>query len=177
LEPVEITVQVQGTSGSGREIDGLARVTDLARTAAQGTNGRAGQLPVLPLHVHLKRAARAQTAHTAGTPRVGKRGQKVDASEMALEEHFGNPGGRAEVPIDLEWRIAVEKVWVKVGRDDVAQEQQRMIAVVKPRPETHAPRHAPLRAAITAGLQHLARGRGEDRRAFHAELVTGIKRE
>jgi hypothetical protein len=48
----------------------------------------------------------------ASRPGAGESRQKPDNPVVALQEHFGNAGGRPEIPVDLKqmW-IAIKQIW------------------------------------------------------------------
>ena len=55
-------------------------------------------------------AASAEAAEGAVLPGRRQGGQKLDLFALALEKHFGNRGASAEVSVDLEGGMSVEKV-------------------------------------------------------------------
>ena len=106
-----------GHIGSGEgELDGL--------TLAEGERVRAGELlafgrsqavgsgygcveggfygpVVFPGEIDEEASSRAESGDAAFGPGGGERGQKVDFSGVALQEHFGDPGYASERAIDL----------------------------------------------------------------------------
>src|SRR5579871_1700351 len=89
---------------------------------------------------------------------------------LALEEHFGDAGGGAEVAVDLEGRVCVEEVGEEAGfrldalllvgggLDQVLQDAPGMIAIEEARPEVQLPAHRPAGGFIAAKLERLFRG-------------------
>ena len=57
---------------------------------------------VLPGCVDFDIPASAKSAEVAFRPRRGQCGKECDDSGVALQEHFGDAGSRAEVGVDLE---------------------------------------------------------------------------
>ena len=106
----------------------------------------------LTLPVRQRRGQRRQQVHERRLARLhrrkaGRRGVRI----VALQQHLGDPRGRAEVAVDLERRMRVEQVrrtaprcagLSDAGVDQVLQNPVRVVAVQEPRPEVHLPAHA-----------------------------------
>ena len=94
----------------------LVSQADLAGVPKLGMEHGASQLAVLPGEVHHVAAACAEPLDGAVRPGAGQGGKELDAAVVALEEHLGDAGGRAEVAVDLERRVGVEEVRQGVAR-------------------------------------------------------------
>jgi len=73
------------------------------------------QLAPGPFHVHREPPARPEPGHLALGPCAGQRGQEPDNAPVALEEHLGDPGRAAEIPVNLERRMGAEEVRVSAA--------------------------------------------------------------
>ena len=84
---------------------------------------------------------------------------------VALQQHLRDPGGRAEIAVDLERRMRVEQVreqprlvlLVRRRHDQVLQNLVSVVAVEEPRPQIQLPAHRPSRRRVAAENQRLPR--------------------
>ena len=120
--------------------------------------------PALPLGVDLDVAARLQPRERAVGPCRGQRRQHVDAARLALHQHLGDTGGRAEVAVDLERRVVVPQVVERRTLELLAQQLVSAIAVEQASPEVDLPGLRPAGSAVTAALERGARRLGQFRR-------------
>jgi hypothetical protein len=97
--------------------------------------------------------AGTQAVHAARRPRAGQRRQHVDRAELALQQHFGDARGGAEVPVDLERRVGVPQVRQRARGELVAEQLVRPVAVQQPRPEVDLPGLAPTGTDIGPRVQ------------------------
>jgi len=126
----------------------------------------------VPFHIHGESATRAQAADAAGRPGLRQRGQEIDdeiplaIAAMALDQHFANPGGEAEVAVDLERRVTVEEVGHGAAAQQFGAVDGGGVAIAQAGEEVDGPRAAPTGAGTAlgeAGVDGLARGGEEDR--------------
>lgn len=68
------------------------------------------QPPLLPGHIHLSAAFGPEPGHAALAPFREKGGQQENLAVPALQQHFGNAGSHAEVPVYLEGRVTSEEI-------------------------------------------------------------------
>ena len=59
---------------------------------------------------------------------------------MALEQHFADGGGAAEISVDLEWRVEAEQI-VTTPRDEKVEEFVGPVAIVEAGPKIRLPGH------------------------------------
>ena len=102
--------EVGGAGRGGGEVEGVGAVGDGGGEAGVGVDLGAGQAAVGEVDVDGEVASGAESADASGGPRCGEGGEEVDASGMALEEHFGYAGRASEVAVDLEWGVLVPEV-------------------------------------------------------------------
>ena len=136
----------------------LVSEADLAGVSELGMQDGASQLAVLPVEVHHEAAARAEALDGAVRPGAGQGGQELDLAVVALQEHLGDAGGRAEVAVDLERRVGVEEVRQGVPRQGLDEHLVGVVAVEQAGPEVDLPGLAPARAAVAPEDQRLPRG-------------------
>src|SRR5437870_5388230 len=109
-------------------------------------------------------------------PRFQKRGQQVNevtpfrVPDVTSQKHLRDAGGRAKIAVNLKRRVRVQQVWIQAaafarrnfrsadGREQVAQDAMRVIAVAETRPDIQLPTHAPAGRLVAAEGQRLARG-------------------
>ena len=107
---------------------------------------------------------------------------------LALHEHLGDTGCHTKVTVNLERRMCIEEVgesasiWIfalhaLVGKDTqhVADNLERMVAVLHARPEVGLPAEAPSRSLVTALFERLASCCKELGSARGADLIRRIK--
>ena len=89
---------------------------------ARTRSGSRGLHPaVLPGQVHLKPAPRTQSRGGTLLPAVRQgRNQKDDLKsilhDLALDQALGHSGGKAEVAVNLKWRMRVEQIGIGAAR-------------------------------------------------------------
>ncbi len=143
---------------------------------------------VLPGDVGRDPAMGAKPAHR--TPRPGSRQgrQQVDGVAPALQQHFRNAGGRAEVAVNLERRMGIEQVGVGaaaravvgpliIDQAELARQQlQGAVAVPEAGPLVDLPAQAPAGSVVAARFQAPAAGLGQLRRLIGVIRRAGCKR-
>ena len=82
-----------------------------AAAAARGVDRRAGRRPSRQA-ISTSKPPRARRPVTCPPARRRQRGQQVELAGMALQQHLGDAGRRAEVAVDLKRRVRVEQVGV-----------------------------------------------------------------
>ena len=116
----------------------------LAGAADRGSHDDGLDAAVVPVQVDLESTARPQAPHCAPRPRVRERGKQVELSGVALQQHFGDSCGCAEVAVDLKRRVRVEQVRIgPLGAQEKFEDAIGMLAVTEPRPEVDAPGRCP----------------------------------
>ena len=106
----------------------------------------------LPGCVYFDVAASAKSAKAAFRPGRRQCRQKCDHSGVALQEHFGDSGGRTEVGVDLEEpAVGVQQTLGRSG-EKVVDVLVCAIAVFEPGPEVHVPRRGP--AVFASAILH-----------------------
>ena len=141
-----------------------------------------------PLEIDLEPAAGAQPAHASIRPCLRKRGQKMDLSGVALEEHLDHACRHAEVAVDLKRRVRIEEVGVHAASaaiarircvdelEQILQQCERAIAIEQARPMIDLPGEAPSRAAIAAQLVRSA-NRSEELRCPRCDVPARMQSE
>ncbi|MNI69252.1 hypothetical protein D3C73_1249890 [compost metagenome] len=68
---------------------------------------------LLPPDVQLIAATGLDSADFTAPPCGGQRRKQMDFTEMALQQHLGNPCGSAEITVNLKRRMGVEQVRIR----------------------------------------------------------------
>src|SRR5665213_538814 len=97
------------------ELGGLT-VAQANRIAVERMNGGSRESSVFPRDVHCEAAAGAQAIHAAGGPRFRQRGQELDLVILALQQHFSDAGGAAEIAVNLKRRMRIKHVGKRARR-------------------------------------------------------------
>ena len=95
------------------QVERVAAVTQVAHAARTRGDDSLLELASRPRQAHAKVATGTQSADAALGPRVGQRGQQVETTGMALQQHFSYTGRAAKVAINLEGGMNVPQI---VGR-------------------------------------------------------------
>ena len=108
----------------------------------------------------------------------------MDKAILALEEHLGNTGCHTEVAVDLERRMCIEQIGegaaigifslhTLVGKNaqHIADDLERMVAILHARPEIGLPTKAPTCGLIAALLECLACCGKQGRSACSTDLI------
>src|SRR4051794_4758036 len=95
---------------------------------------------------------------------------------MRLDKHFGDAGSRAEVAVNLKWRVRIEEFGVDSSApavidviplsgdmQQVTEQAMRVIAVEEARPEVDSPSHRPSGGLVPARGQRDFSGGGQVR--------------
>lgn len=124
---------------------------------------RAAEPSVFPLDIQPESAASAQAGYRSIRPCVRQSRQEIDFPGMALQKHFRDAGGGAEVAVDLKGRMRVEEIGIKTaaglavdrrdGPDQPVEQSAGAIPVTQPRPKIDFPREAPAGARVSAQFQ------------------------
>src|SRR5262245_29855025 len=101
----------------------------------EGVNLRRLELPAPPSYIDFKSAAGAQPFDAPVGPGRRRRGQQVNLSRVALQQHLGDARGAAEVAVDLERRVNVEQVGQRRFAEQREQVLIRLLSVFESRPE------------------------------------------
>ena len=125
MEGEEVRVVVEGCgdgfagAGDGEWVLGL----EVAEGAVRGADDGVVEAVVFPVEVDGEASAGEESGGVSGVPGVGECGEEGEdvagwlgvggwEGAVALEEHFGDGGGGAEVAVDLEGRVCGEEVGV-----------------------------------------------------------------
>src|SRR3954468_4795923 len=103
---------------------------------------------------------------------------------VRLQEHLGDTGGRAEIPVDLKWRMSIEKIGIYTSglssrvsgvdrRQCLLQKKMGVLSVEQSCPEVDLPRQTPTRASVPSQLQSLLGCLEKLRRLANRDLVAG----
>ncbi|MNN63727.1 hypothetical protein D3C81_1791240 [compost metagenome] len=67
---------------------------------------------ILPFEVHFIPSACLNSADFAVFPGARQSRQQTDFTQMALQQHLRNPGGSAEIAVNLKRRVGIEQVGI-----------------------------------------------------------------
>ncbi len=141
-------------------------------------NGKGRKSAVLERCVHRKTAPRSESRKAAGIA-GGYGGQQRDLVLFALQQHLGDPGRAAEVPVDLERRVGVEEVRQRGFRKERPEVLCSLLSVPETGVQANEPRAGPARVTAAVGepfFEGLRYG-VEERRGIPADRVVRVKRE
>jgi len=105
--------------GPGFGRDDLVTITKVEGLAEEGLDFDGGQLFVGPGHGNFESTPSFQAGNGSGGERPREGGEQilvvgaVGCPQVRLQKHLGDPGGGAEIFLDLEGRIGVEDVDVE----------------------------------------------------------------
>ena len=104
-----------------RERDGFVADAQDHGHRLNRAEAESGETALFPGEIHGQAATGADAGEGALVPDFWQGGQQVDnratggVALMALDEHFHDAGGGAEVTVNLEGRVGVEEVGVEAG--------------------------------------------------------------
>src|SRR5438132_1356191 len=99
--------------------ENFARVAHLAVLCAVAVDSIGCEFSVLPRQIKYETSPRAQSFDRAVRPRFRKRGQQVNevmpvrVPDVTLQKHFRDAGRRAEIAVNLKWRVRVEQIRIQ----------------------------------------------------------------
>ena len=114
----------------------------------------------------------------AAVPGRRQGGQQDQLVRAALHKRIGDTGDAAEVPVDLEGRMVVEKVRQGGAGEQRPQVFAGFLPIAQRRPEIDDPRPAPAGVAAAVGqarFQRSRRGFGQAGRFPRGNLMAGKK--
>ncbi len=123
------------------------------RPPVRRMNLRGNELAAFPLQAHFISAARAQPGDFPIRPGRGQRRQQDDFTRLRLQQHFGNRGSRAEVPVNLKWRMRVKEVRQRAVGQQRAEQLVRAVTPAEPRPHRQPVGRRPAGAFVAANIQ------------------------
>ena len=134
----QLIVEMISFACKGSDCYSFIAITERTRAIGGGMEGKFLEGAVLPAEVEGKTAAGFDTYYFPVGEGCRQGGKDLeDAPGVALQQHFCQSGGAAEVAVDLEGGVSVEHIWIDAamfagGADGVGEEFveefERMIA-------------------------------------------------
>lgn len=114
-----------------------------------------------PFEIDLEAASGKKAGDFAVRPGGRKCRQQMDESQMALQQHFGNAGGAAEIAVYLERRMGVPQIVQSAVPEKIPEQFVGSVSVIQPGPLVQFPAHTPARGPVSPMVQGDSCGLGE----------------
>ena len=106
-----------------------------------------------PFEIDLEAASGKKAGDFAGRPGGRKCGQQMGESQLALQQHFGDAGGAAEIAVDLKWRMGVPQVVQSAVPEKIPEQFVGSVTVIQSGPLVQFPTHTPPRSPVSPMVQ------------------------
>ena len=119
----QITIQGDAFPGFDSQLNDFVCVAHPTRFIRLRMYRRRNQAAGLPSEVYGVTTASAEAGNGAIGPGIGQGREQIQDSFLALEEHFSDGGGDAEIGVNLKGRTGVEEIGVDAAAAVVANAQ------------------------------------------------------
>ena len=159
------------------EFQGGLTVAEGASGAGAGMDDGFCQPAGGPFEIDLEAASGKKAGDFAVRPGGRKRRQQMYESQVALQQHFGDACGAAEIAVDLERRMGVPQIVQSTVPKKIPEQFVGSVSVIQSCPLVQFPAHTPACGPVSPMVQGDSGGLGELGSSQRRQSVARMKPE